>query len=85
MPPKNDWHLDNKIPMAMLFAILANLFAGIWYAAKIDFRVAALEMATKDNNLVLERLVRVETQLDGLKYALNRIDQSVAKIADRGR
>jgi hypothetical protein len=83
MTPPNKWHLDKRVPIAMLFALLANLFAGIWYAAKIDSRVAALEISTRDNNLVLERLVRVETQLDGLKDAVNRIDQSVTKIADR--
>ncbi|MCE3233773.1 MAG: hypothetical protein K0R98_2030 [Rickettsiaceae bacterium] len=83
MTPSNKWHLDKRVPIAMLFALLANLLAGIWYAAKIDSRVAALEISTRDNNLVLERLVRVETQLDGLKDAVNRIDQSVTKIADR--
>jgi hypothetical protein len=75
-----NWHLDKKVPIAIFFALLFNIFAGIWYAAKIDSRVAALEIVTRDNSLVLERLVRVETQLDNLKDAVNRVDQSMSKL-----
>jgi hypothetical protein len=85
MTTQKSWHVDKAVSLGILIALVCNIFAGIWYASKIDSRVAALEVATKDNTQVFERLVRVETQLDNFKDAINRIDLSVAKMADRSR
>jgi hypothetical protein len=77
------WRPDKKIPLAFLLTLIIHTMTAIWFASRLNARVESLEAITRDNSLVLERLVRVETQLDGVKETINRIDQSVAKIADR--
>ena len=84
-PDQTDWHLDKKISIGIILSLMANFFAGSWFASKLDSRVGSLEDATKNSTQVFERMIRVETQLEGLKDTVNRIDQSVAKIVDRER
>jgi hypothetical protein len=80
---KNQWHLDKKVPTAFLFMLVIHTMAAIWFASRLNARVESLEAITRNNSLVLERLVRVEVQLDGVKETINRIDQSVAKIVEK--
>ena len=78
---EGDWHLDKKVPITLIVAIGVNAMAGIWYASKLDNRVANLESTTvefkmtanqagrdaRDNN---DRLIRVEDALIEIKEAL---------------
>lgn len=80
---KTSWHIDRKISTGTAIAVFCHIIVGVWYTSKIDSRIGTLEDATKDNSTVIERLVRVETRLDGLAESVNRIDLGVAKIAER--
>lgn len=85
MPPviKEDWHLDKRVPLALVGTILFQTFAlGMW-AATISGRVAALEqanearaaLAIQDNQIrtqMLERMARIES--DG-SYTRKTLDE----------
>ena len=76
-----NWHLDKKVPISIIAALVLNASAGVWYAAKMDNRVGNLEGTTarlettqqesshtaNDNNT---RLIRVEDKLDNLVSSL---------------
>lgn len=83
MTKPQNWHLDKKVPITILIVLIGNIFYCVWFAAKADSRLATLEMITRDNSQVIERLVRVETQLQAVKETASRIDASLAKIAER--
>jgi hypothetical protein len=84
MNDSNEWRTDKKVPLLFLLTLMVHTMAAIWFASRLNARVESLEAITRDNSLVLERLVRVETQLDGVKETMNRIDRSIAEMADRG-
>ena len=42
---KEHWHLDKKVPIGIIAAMLTQFAGGLWFVSKLDARVYALEMA----------------------------------------
>ncbi|MGB9154405.1 MAG: hypothetical protein WCD70_15115 [Alphaproteobacteria bacterium] len=78
MQEKTDWHLDKKITIGVIVAILINAGSSIWYASKLDSQVQATETE------VLSLKVWKEKQDDDRE----RINSSLAtvnqKLTDQG-
>lgn len=80
------WHLDKKVPIALIMAITINIIVGIWWASKLDSRVEAIERwktsneridarlsVIEEQQKVIQKVVeRIETRLDGGGYVPNR-------------
>ena len=47
MPPTVDsqWHLDKKVPISIILAMLMQFAGGLWFIARLDARIIALESA----------------------------------------
>ncbi len=46
MDPRTDhWHLDKKVPIALIATLVVQAAMGLWFAAKLEARVQALETA----------------------------------------
>ena len=65
------WTVDKHIPVALILAILVQTGGAIWFAAKMESRVEALESQASVTHQLLEkiesvnaRLVRIETLID---------------------
>lgn len=47
MPPNRSspepWHLDKRVPIALIVTIVAQTVAVVWWASGVDHRVAAVE------------------------------------------
>ncbi len=41
------WHLDKKVPISIILALLAQGAGGIWYLGRIEARVTQLEHDTQ--------------------------------------
>lgn len=85
---KEHWMIDKKVPAALIFAIFMQGVVGIWWAADITSRLAAIELAeasTKDHieSLVklsdarYERIIRLEEQLASTRAILGRIESKI--------
>ena len=77
-PATGPWHLDKRIPVALILAIAAQTGGGIWWASGINERVATLE---RDNNYSKrdgERLAVLESQMTDIKLILQRIETSLS-------
>lgn len=72
--PEEAWHLDKRVPIALLFAILLQTGMGVWWGARIDARVAALEQTDVTRATTSERLARVETVLASIDRRLERME-----------
>ena len=54
-PPRDPWHLDRRVPIAMIFAILCQTVGVVWWAATIDARTTALTQVTARNAVRIQR------------------------------
>lgn len=65
------WHLDKKVPIALIGAIILQTGTGVWFAAGLHWRLTALE-GRKDLN---DRMVRVEQVVATNTRTLERIER----------
>lgn len=77
------WHLDRKVPIALILSLAINSATVIWFGAKLDSRVETLERqssisaptATEQGT----RLTRVEVKVDNLIDGLTEIKSILRK------
>lgn len=50
------WHLDKKVPIGLMMGLALNAMLGIWYASKLDSRVAYLESDGVKTAVAVENL-----------------------------
>lgn len=87
------WHLDKRIPIIFFLTLIMEASAFIWWAAEINIlskrnsdellaqskRMDAFEQRERDSSKLTERIVRVETMVEGMVRVVNRIDDSLEK------
>lgn len=71
------WHLDRRVPIAMITAILFQTGALIWWASDLSGRVGRLEGDLSKASDQRDRIVRLETVVDGQGRTLSRIEQKI--------
>lgn len=84
----NDWHLDKKVPITLIFLLLGQLAFGAYWVAKQDSRVTAIENALIDlagtvesnKTFQIEQRVRVWNELNGLAAKQNDTNESLARL-----
>lgn len=59
---QEQWHLDKKVPIALIFAILIQTAGAFWWAATITSRVDNLESKVDITADLKERVIRLEEQ-----------------------
>jgi hypothetical protein len=89
---KEQWHLDKRVPVAIIFAIFMQTAGAIWWASSIQSRVLANENSIArltDNSEDLRAAVheqaiqlgRIEEQITGLRADIQRMLNAL----ERGR
>lgn len=63
-PATSSWHLDKRVPIALILTILVQSGTAIWWAATTTGRVAAIENVVSQS--ITTRLNRIEDKLDRL-------------------
>lgn len=78
---EQSWHLDKKVPLAMILTIVLQTGAFVWFAARLDQRVEALERsearATISAPVHADRLTRVEVKLEGVQEGITEIKRLI--------
>lgn len=69
-PASTAWHLDKRIPVALLIGLMLNAMAGVWWASQINARVDTLERIVLQLSQDHDRIVRMETTLNGINDRL---------------
>ena len=67
---ENQWHLDKRVPIAMILTIFIQTAGIIWWAAGIQAQVSANTREIQEQSDTKERLVRIETILERLERRL---------------
>ena len=89
---KEQWHLDKRVPVAIIFAIFMQTTGAIWWASSIQSRVstnetsiARLTDSSEDlRDAVHEQAIqlgRIEEQITGLRADIQRMLNAL----ERGR
>ncbi len=78
-PPASypDWHLDKRLPMALILAIAVQSGAGLIWAGAAGERIRQLEDQALVSRNMTERLVRVEEQIGFARDTLDRIERKL--------
>ena len=85
------WHLDKRVPIALILTLALQTSAAVWWAASIQHRVGANEMAVQRLDAVVQiqrdasqsqaiQLGRIEEQIGGLRADIARLVSAI----DRG-
>jgi hypothetical protein len=77
------WHLDRRVPVAIILALLLQTVTVVWWGAQMDARVATLELHDLSNGPTSERLARVEENLKAQGETLVRIDRRLERMEER--
>lgn len=80
----DQWHLDKKVPIAILLALFLQFGGWVWWAASLNGRVTATENAITQLDTRTEtlrgaaqtqaiQLGRIEEQIGGLRQDIGRL------------
>lgn len=78
--PAAQWHLDKRVPIAIIAALIAQSVTIGWWAATMSARVDFLERQSALSSDQPGRLVRVETRLDDARAKLDQIDAKLDRL-----
>jgi hypothetical protein len=67
------WHLDKKVPVALIVTIAFQTTAIVWWAASVSQRVDALERNAMAAIPRLESVIRLETKVDFVSATLQEL------------
>ena len=92
MAEDNSWHLDRRVPIATLSALILQVASFGWVASAMNGRLAALEEYT--NELKAARLreriavsessaVESDKKFERINSQLGRLEDKIDRIADR--
>lgn len=71
MQQDKHWHLDKRVPLALIVTLVLQSGAFIWWAAKADSRLEYLERVTNTSAPQVERIIRLESKMDTVVDAVN--------------
>lgn len=75
MSTENHWHLDKRVPIAIIVALAVQSAAIIWWAATMEARVNAIEAAMLAGADTSERLTRIEVILERVERRLDQQEE----------
>jgi hypothetical protein len=67
------WHLDKKVPLALIMTIIGQTVVAAWGASNLWTRVGELERQMQIVAPQFERIIRLETKVDGITGSLSEI------------
>ena len=78
-PQENAWHLDRKVPIAIIAALVMQSLALGWFASSLNERLNAVESYVIEAKRVgtSDRLVRLETLMGEIQRTLHNIDRKL--------
>lgn len=72
-PTAGHWSVEKKIPVAMILALAMHAAATIWWGADVTARLSQVERMQQTNAPHIERIIRLETRMEGISDRLVEI------------
>ena len=77
------WHLDKKVPLALIITIIGQTVVAAWGASNLWTRVGELERQMQIAAPQFERIIRLETKVDGITGSLSEIKALINRRIDQ--
>ncbi len=77
--PDNAWHLDKKVPLALIVTILVQTGGIVWWGATTSERLNAVEKRVEMTAPQGDRLTRVEVKVDNALDGISEIKSILRK------
>lgn len=83
-PTESGWHLDKKVPLSLIFAMLLQAGMGIWAIADIKKDVELLKAETTVlHHRDTQQSVDTREGLRGLQEQFQRMDSKLDRLIER--
>lgn len=69
-----NWHLDKKVPISLILAIIMQTAGFAWWGATTAEKVSVLKERMDAIAPNSDRLTRVEVKVDGVQQSINRVE-----------
>lgn len=76
------WHLDKKVPLALIFTILAQTAVGFWWASNQATRLEVVERKLEVAAPQADRLTRVEVKIENIQSGVDEIKALIRRGVD---
>lgn len=73
------WHLDRKVPIAIILTILVQTAGVAWLLATINARVETLERRVEATAPQADRITRLEVRLDYIVEGIAEIKRLISR------
>jgi hypothetical protein len=74
-----NWHLDKRVPLALIAMISMQTFAALWWASGINSRVGYLESQFANIAPQAGQIIRLQTQLEGIDRNILEIKNALLR------
>ena len=71
------WHLDRKVPLALIIAMAVQAGGFFWWAGSTAERMSSIERTLANTAPQADRLTRVEVKMDTVVEAVTEIKASL--------
>lgn len=72
---EREWHLDKKVPLALIFTIAVQTMGIVYWAAGLNVRMDQLERQVLGYAPQSERIVRLEEKIGVVQEGISEIKQ----------
>lgn len=80
---KGGFHVDKRIPLALIMALLVYASATIWWAATMNARMGVVEVWVLSTQTVGDRLTTIEVLQETVLDKLEIMDDRLMKIEEK--
>lgn len=77
MTQDRHWHLDRKVPLALMLTIAFQTGIFIWWAAQLSERVNTLERSAVLYAPQDQRLTRMEVKIENVEKVMIRLERLI--------
>ena len=77
------WHLDKKVPLALIMTIIGPTVVAAWGASNLWTRVGQLERQMQIAAPQFERIIRLEAKVDGITGSLSEIKALINRRSEQ--
>ena len=82
-PDDRHWHLDRRVPIALIITIVMQTVGIVWWAASLSERVTVLEQQFNGMTTHQARIVRLEEKQNAVYQRLDRIEAIQRRIESK--